>query len=408
MQAETTKTLRKIGQTAERLIAEKIPHYERMPLLRNEAQLEGIYFNDKELLGVVASARQRLKGKSDGLGTGQEIYIPEESWAWDGVIAARTLNLLVALPKVGKSALIAGFISAWKYGSGEFLGHKINGSCPPVIIVGPDQSLGDWSKILFPAGLMRKKKEDYFELVDPIVKLWSRGDNLALDDEGIERIVNEADKHENPFVFADAFAKLISPLGLDERLPEAVEPVHNLVESLEHTNATLVLLHHASKTRSSERASNASRGGNALPAAASQCIQLNLLNEQDKSDQKIKLSTEGRNSKPIEQVIEQIDRSQWVSHGSVADLEKEKQLEKIEAGLLDKQSMALGFLRDSWEREEKLEATRLAVLMADEFGNNARVKAKTTLDQLVKKGLAQKENVSDSKRGKVSFFWPYI
>ena len=145
-----------------------------------------------------------------------------------------------------------------------------------------------------------------------------------------------------------------------------------------------------------------------MPAAASQCIQLNLLNEQDKSDQRIKLSTEGRNSKPIEQVIEQIDRSQWVSHGSVADLEKEKQLEKIEAGLLDKQSMALGFLRDSWEREEKLEATRLAVLMADEFGSNARVKAKTTLDQLVKKGLARKENVSDSKRGKVSFFWPYI
>ena len=70
--------------------------------------------------------------------------------------------------------------------------------------------------------------------------------------------------------------------------------------------------------------------------------------------------------------------------------------------------MALGFLRDSWEREEKLEATRLAVLMADEFGSNARVKAKTTLDQLVKKGLARKENVSDSKRGKVSFFWPYI
>ena len=132
------------------------------------------------------------------------------------------------------------------------------------------------------------------------------------------------------------------------------------------------------------------------------------MNEQDKSDQRIKLSTEGRNSKPIEQVIEQIDRSQWVSHGSVADLEKEKQLEKIEAGLLDKQSMALGFLRDSWEREEKLEATRLAVLMADEFGSNARVKAKTTLDQLVKKGLARKENVSDSKRGKVSFFWPYI
>ena len=41
--------------------------------------------------------------------------------------------------------------------------------------------------------------------------------------------------------------------------------------------------------RSGERASNASRGGNAISAAASQIIQLHWLNEENKSDQRIAL-----------------------------------------------------------------------------------------------------------------------
>ena len=53
------------------------------------------------------------------------MFIPENRWAWESLIAERTFNVITALPKVGKSAFLAGFISSWKYGVGEFLGHKV-------------------------------------------------------------------------------------------------------------------------------------------------------------------------------------------------------------------------------------------------------------------------------------------
>ena len=82
----------------------------------------------------------------------------------------------------------------------------------------------------------------------------------------------------------DAFATLISGTGLDENHAECVEPVRMLFEALAPTGATIILLHHEGSTNSHRRASEASRGTNALPAEASQIIQLNWLNPENKED----------------------------------------------------------------------------------------------------------------------------
>ena len=391
---------------AKQLLKDKVPFVERNVLLRAMSQEHGFTIRDNELMGIVASARKELRGGGEGISQGQELYIPENKWAWESLIAARTLNVATALPKAGKSAFVTGFISAWKYGDGEFLGHKINGDCPPVIIAGTDQPLCDWQGILHPAGLMKKTRENHYEVIDPIVKLWHRGDGIYLDEAGIEQIEREAEKYPNALIVGDAFSKLISPLGLNENLEECVEPIHNLLERIDPYGATLVFIHHSSRSNADKRASMATRGTTALPAAASQLIQLEHFSK-NKTDHRIKVSTEGRNSRAIDLVVEQVDRSQWISHGTSADIEQDEKKDEQEAGLIDRQVTALAFLRDFWENSQKhIDPTQLAELMKDDLGKHPRVQARSTLDQLVAKGLAEKKPDSDPNRGKVVFYRP--
>ena len=97
----------------------------------------------------------------------------------------------------------------------KFLVHKVFADCPPVIIEGTDQLFRDWQRILKSAGLMKQAIENHYEVIDPVVKIWHRETNEA---------------SQNALIFADSFATLISPLGLNENTDEFVEPVHNLLE----------------------------------------------------------------------------------------------------------------------------------------------------------------------------------
>ena len=342
MRNEDQENFALLQEEAKQLLIEKVPYVQRNVLLRAKAQDHAFVIRDNELMAIVAAARKEIRGGGEGVSQGQEMFIPENRWAWESLIAERTFNVITALPKVGKSAFLAGFISSWKYGVGEFLGHKVFGDCPPVIIAGTDQPLCDWQGILKPAGLMKQTRENHYEVIDPVVKLWHRGAPIHLDEEGIELIERQTEQHKNALIFADSFATLISPLGLNENSDECVEPVHNLLERIEPYGATLVLIHHSSRGNSEKRASMASRGTGALPAAASQLIQLEHFSK-NKTDHRVKVSTEGRNSRAIDLVIEQVDRSQWISHGTSADIAKEEKKDEQEAGLLDRQLTALAF-----------------------------------------------------------------
>ena len=72
--------------------------------------------------------------------------------------------------------------------------------------------------------------------------------------------------------------------------------------------------------------------------------------------------------------------------------------------LFDRQLTALAFLRDYWENSKKMDPTHLAELIKDDFGMHPRVQARSTIDQLVVKGLTKKLNTSTSDQCKVSFY----
>jgi hypothetical protein len=399
--AEDRKAFRELRGLACKLLQEKVPPHERAALLRAAGHERGFSLRDGEILAITADARRDLQGKSSAATPEDEFDIPEEVWAWDQVIAARTPNLLVALQKVGKTALMAGMISAWHYGAGEFLGHPLIGPCPPVIIAGTDQTMADWRSVLAPAGLMQKQPNGMWKLTPggPIVKLWHRSQSVYLDMSGVEEIATACEEHPGALVICDTYAALIAPLGLDEAKPEAAEPLYNLMEMVEPYGATPVLLHHASKSRANERASNASRNSNAIPAAVSQIISLQWLEPDRKGDQRINLTTEGRNSKPVDLVIEQVERSQWIGHGSAEDIKEARRLEAVESGLSDRQSDALDLVRDRWESDmQETTPPQLLALMETEYQGITR-KARKTLQQLVDKKLLMKRTDNDSESG---------
>ena len=189
--------------------------------------------------------------------------------------------------------------------------------------------MADWIKILVPVGLAQKTESGKIILREPLKRLWHKGKPLHLTEEEIELLYNYAVADPEAIFVLDAFASLIAGTGLDENHVESVEPVRMLFEALAPTKATIILLHHASSTNAGERAVKASRGTKALPAEASQIIQLAWLIPEDKAEQRIAVTTQGRNSKPVDMVIELVVRAVWVNHGSSAKIVKKMRLEKV-------------------------------------------------------------------------------
>ena len=396
---EDRRKFRKLRVLAMKLLKDKVRPEERSTLIRAAADDEGFRVTPPDICAITAHARREMQGRVGAVTENDEFFIPEEVWAWDQVIAAQTPNLVVALQKVGKTALVAALISAWHYGNGTFLGLNLHGPCPPVIIAGTDQTMADWRSVLAPAGLMQKQENGKWKLTPggPIKRLWHRSQPVYLDMEGIEGIAKECEEYPGALLICDTYAALTAPLGLDESKPEAAEPLYNLMEMIEPHQTTPVLLHHASKSRAGERASNASRNSNAIPAAVSQIISLHWLEPDQKSDPRINLTTEGRNSKPVDLVIEQTDRSRWISHGTAEDIKERKHLENVEAKLSERQSDVLAELRDAWDDKEELTAPALMDRMTGEF-DNVR-KARATLQQLYEKKLADKRTDVDPEHG---------
>ena len=267
--------------------------------------------------------------------------------------------------------------------------------------------MADWAEILIPVGLMKRTAEDEVELVHPLKRLWTMERPITLTEESIEQIHDLAVEDTNSIFVLDAFASLISGLGLDENHVDAVEPIRILCEALAPTGATILLLHHASGTNSNERAVKASRGTKALPALASNIINLSWLLQDDKTDNRIAVTTQGRSSKPVDMVIEQTDRAIWENHGSSAEIKEELKLEQVEGKLSERQSLVLTTLKEyCWEKEVGISPLTISTMLSDEYGKNGRVKALATLDQLTKKKLIIKQLISTKERGNTAVFYP--
>ena len=382
-------TFDELVKIAENLIEQKVPPLKRPTVIRNQALSRKLSLRDKDVFLILNKARNNVKKAEEGEVPDVEFDIKEEKWLWNNLIAEGTLNLVVSMPKVGKSSLISAFLGALTAGKTEFLGQELLGGVRPIYICGTDQPLGDWIQILMPVGLATKTSKGKGVINFPLKKLWHKGKPIYLTEDYIQKLEELAKADKNSIFVFDAFASLLSGTGLDENHAECVEPVRMLFEALVPTGATIILLHHEGSTNSYKRASEASRGSNALPAEASQIIQLNWLTADNKNDNRISLTTQGRNSRPVDMVIEQVDRAMWVHHGSTQEIEDELKIEKILNGLTERQQDVYEIIKE--HPIDFITPTQLAekVKLAEKEKTNLDL-CRRTLDQLVKKKLVEK------------------
>jgi hypothetical protein len=375
----------------------------RLPIMRARAQELSLHIRDTELQGLLTSARRRrIHGNSEHLlGPGDVLDLTPEPWAWEGLILRGCLNLLVALPKQGKTALVLAMVAAWHRNNPALLGCNLLGPCPPVMIVGTDQGQSDWGRMLQGAGLVDAQGR----IGGPIVGLAHAGRPLHLDPEGIDRIAEHAQQHPGLLVVIDSLSACIAPLGLKEESPEIAEPVADLMEQLEPHGATVVLIHHASKGRAGEGATSASRGSTALPAHASQILKLGPASN-NPQDHRRMLTTEGRCGLPQTLVIER-DGATWRLLGGAEVLEQERETAGVVAKLTDDQYGALQFVCDRWEDDHERTTTVDLVAGLGGSGKDPERVVRKQLQGLEKKGLLQSNGTPRPGRGgRLYAYWP--
>jgi hypothetical protein len=371
-----------------------------MPLLRVRAQDLDITLRDSELQQMIWRARREARGSIEPIKPGDRIDFTPDPWLWQGFVMAKALNLLVALPKIGKTSLMLAMIGAWRQSQGSFLGAQLIGACPPVLVVGTDQPVSDWGRMLQQVGLLEGET-----LAAPIVGLFHRGAPLHLDAEGIERVAAFARDHPGLLILLDSVAACTGPLGLDENSAEIVEPINDLMEAVTPHGATVVAIHHASKGRAGQGATLASRGSTALPAAASQVLALDRVqvNPGAAPDRRLVLRTEGRGGLPEQILIERGDDG-WICHGSAEEVQLAQHLLTLEEKLTDRQAEALEAIRSRWEGDGlRTDAKGLGAAVGAIGGDERQLRR--TMEQLQRKGLLQAVT-EVSLQGRVRWFWP--
>jgi hypothetical protein len=361
----------------------------RVPLMRAKAHELEISLRDSELQGLLWDARRAASGAAELLTPADEIDLTPTPWCWDGVVIAGTLNLLVSLPKIGKTSLLLAWIAAWHRGDLHFLERELVGTCPPVLIIGTDQPKADWARMMRPLGLVSTNDSGTRgRLQAPIIGLAHAGQPIHLDAEGIERITAYASEHPGLLVVVDSLAACMRPLGIAEESADFAGPIGDLVEAIEPHGATVVAIHHSNKGRAGDSATMASRGSTALPAAASQIIKLGRVpsNQPNPADRRVVVETEGRGGLPVRLLIERDEGGSWISHGDAEAVTQAQRIAEQEESLSDAHRDALEAVREMCEQMDSVTAMEVADRLQSK-GENAERTMRRRLDSMARRGL---------------------
>lgn len=401
----------KIREHADTLVEDhSMPITDRLPALRVHAKDWGIILRDNELERYLRDARRKAAGVPDLVTSDDVLDMSQPVWICEGIIMKSACNLLIAAPKVGKTSWFLGLISALHRGEDSFVGFPLTAECPPVLIIGTDQPESDWGRMLHKAGLVTLDEQGNGRLCDPpIIGLAHSGCPWHLDEEGIQKIAQKAEAHPDLLILVDSLHACCRPLGINESSVELADPVIELMEAVGPYDATVVVIHHASKGRGSDSASMLSRGSTALPAAASQIISLKRLDENASSPtgNPIMLRTEGRASARTEQLILQMPDGSWVHDDIAAAVQERQRLIDAESQLTERGRTTLGVLRDLFNQTgERVSVAQInAVLQLG--GSDPGKLIRRELDRMIWKGLVLMEK-GFINNNEVNMYMPVI
>jgi hypothetical protein len=360
---------------------------DRLSRLRKENDLLKLKLNERELQKLLWEARRLNGERPKPLMGGCEILLPLTEWWLDEIIQAGVINLLVAMPKTGKTRFAMSLIKALIYGEGRFLDRSLSWKKPSVLILGNDQTAREWATLLRANRLIDERSI----LTEKISTIFCKESSEYIDEQGIARMHAWVKSNANGIILIDSLATCMPSNGVSENDPEFVQPLALLQEKVAPYGATIIIIHHTSKTESSKGVV-ASRGTSALPALCSQILYLRHDEEDylDDNGKKLILTTESRAAQSVELYLTMDKKGEWSSKSS-DNLRKERHHKKTVDKLNSRQREAYEQLALS--ATEGITAKGLALIVNFAGGDEER-KARASLDQLVKFKLAKKKDFS--------------
>ena len=327
-------------------LVEQSPESDLMPRARGKVSDHGLSqeIRDADLRRWLADCILQLNPKSKGKRQGQTLDLTPVPWALDGLIMRHRMNMLIAEPKVGKTALVLAMISAWHHGEQSFLGRPLIGTCPPVIIVGTDQPEVDWAAMLHREGLMSSDGE----ITDPLVAFWSAADPLHFNDQGFENLTEVCQEFPGALLLFDSYHACVAPTGIEDSSSTYANPLAQLLTVTAPHGATSIVIHHANKGIGGSIVSKA-RGTTALTAIPSQNILLApMASDNNPNDRRVQLKTEGRAGRPEALLIERTDDG-WECHGDGAEAIAEEQRTDSALNLPEKDAEVYAYIQERSE-----------------------------------------------------------
>ena len=393
--------LSRLDQYASTVLCNEEDPLKRLQLLRLYADEVGFPLNERTAALLLSRAAGSIAGVAEPRKKGQKLDTSAVPWAWEGVIMSGTFNLLVAPPKVGKSALMVGMISAWFHGEESYLGQRLHGVCPKVYIVGTDQPESDWFTLFKREGLVTSDGE----LAGPVEMLWHTGAPLHLTDEGISHLGEIARENPGSLFLLDSYHACCAVLGLEEAASSFDGPARKLAEALAPHKATLAMIHHTNKSVSGGNATQASRGSNALPAAASLTILMNWFKQpaegQTQNDHRVVVKTQGR-AKGTTLLIELQDDG-WIHHGDGESVLAAEAMQEAADELQGRQADIFDYMCERWATGEFPVTTN----ELQDVGKCNATKVLRALRALEKKGLIYQHGQMEAlvAGGRPQFLW---
>ncbi len=392
--------LKLLAAAAERIYCDKeIPSQERLVHLRHVARDLDITLRDTELQRYIWDVRHKQAGAIEGYDPDDVIDTPDQKWLLDGLLLAGDANLVVGLPKANKTTFVLSALGAVYNGDRQFLGKDLAVDLPPIFIAGTDQPGHIWQQFLQRSGLA-----DAAGRRSPhIIKMFTRERPIHLTPEGIDVMVQAAEEHPGLIFLLDSYSTLTRPLQLEENSPAFADPFIDFCEAVAPYGATPIFIHHAGKGGQGKSATFSSRGTTALPAAASQLVDVARLNADDDRDKRRIIKTEGRLAEPIKILATFNGDAGWAHHGDAEQVELAKRLDEAEDKLNDRQFAALELMRDRWAMGFEISQSDLDEI--DEFKKVSRNNRIRTLHQLASRGLATSREQAMEK-GRLILFKP--
>jgi hypothetical protein len=403
----TANALAQLGQYAGGLVRDNTAHpmvhlrtkARQLKLLCSKAQLELILGEAQDQ----ASEDQRLPHRG-----GDTISLKPTTWLLMGVLIRGALNVLVGPGKIGKTALVMGLLKAMTQGASSYLGLPVTGPCPPVLLVGTDQPLLDWTSMLLEYGLACRLDDGKVQLNPTVSELYDSQHPLWLNQTGISAIEAWCVRNPGGLVILDSAASLTLGLGISENSRMFARPFSNLMTAVSPLGATVILIHHTSKANKALDPAQACRGTSALPALASQLVGLfhYPAGKGSVSDPRIVLVSKGRGGAPTELVIERSEAATWISHGALEDVQAAAQQCNVHIAPLNDRQRSIYEALEEQHRVTRLMQTATQIrshLPATITDLDARL-LRRALEQLEAKGLLVVQHDVATSRGRENLY----